>query len=621
MTAGIIVKLVILGVVTYAIGNLNPARIIAKLYGVDITKEGSGNPGTTNTIRTIGIKSGLINLGLDVLKGFIAVRIGMQVAGFKGGMIAFACVIVGHCFPVLYKFKGGKGVAASFGAALALNWTSALAMLIIAIIVFAISRRVSLASIIAALSYPFLMYFYEPKGAIFAVGVMVFVLIMHTSNIKRLKNGEEAPLTFGQKEKSDPDFTKDQGNIKTDVNVKKDSVITSEEKKNILNNNQEFNDMESGESPIAAEATQEPSLVTAQTQEGIRPEPEPMDYFADVKIPSLGENKKKIGVIGNGSFGTAIANLLTYNGHQVTLYGRNKDAINLMKKTRMNDHYLPYVILSDKITYTNNIRTAVKGKDIIVYAVPTQKFREVSKKTSKYVEDGAIAVNLAKGIEQKTLKRLSEVAADTIPNVTYATLSGPSHAEELARNLPAGVVVASKNKAAAEIIQDTFMSDHFRVYTQDDMLGVEIAGAVKNVIAITTGISDGMKLGSNARAALMTRAIHEIKRLGDAMGANRDTFSGLSGIGDLIVTCSTNLSRNRRCGLMIGLGLDVNEAVERVGSVVEGYFTAGAIVELAEKYDVEMPICKFTNGILNGEVTADTALIALMSRDKKDELQ
>jgi glycerol-3-phosphate dehydrogenase len=165
------------------------------------------------------------------------------------------------------------------------------------------------------------------------------------------------------------------------------------------------------------------------------------------------------------------------------------------------------------------------------------------------------------------------------------------------------------------------MSDQFRVYTQEDMTGVEIAGAVKNVIAITTGISDGMKLGSNARAALMTRAIHEIKRLGTAMGANPETFSGLSGIGDLIVTCSTNLSRNRRCGLLICLGLEAEDAVKRVGSVVEGYYTAEAVCDLAEKYDVEMPICRVTNNVLKGELEPEKALKLLMSRSKKDELQ
>jgi glycerol-3-phosphate dehydrogenase len=345
-----------------------------------------------------------------------------------------------------------------------------------------------------------------------------------------------------------------------------------------------------------------------------------MDYYAGIEVPELGDKARKIAVIGSGSFGTAIANLLVHNGHQVTLYGRNKAALDAMKETRMNEKYLPYVILSDKLKYTNNIRNAVRGKEIVVFAIPAQKFRQVSAKAAKYLEDGVIAVNLAKGIEKKTLLRMSEVAAETLPDVRYVALSGPSHAEEIVRNFPAGVVVCSKNKAAAEHIQDVFMSDKFRVYTQEDMIGVEIAGAVKNVIAITTGISDGMKLGSNARAALMTRAIHEIQRLGTAMGSNPETFSGLSGIGDLIVTCSTNLSRNRRCGLLIGLGLEPEDAVKRVGSVVEGYYTAEAVCELAEKYDVEMPISRVTYNVLKGELAPEKAVRLLMSRSKKDEL-
>ena len=228
-------------------------------------------------------------------------------------------------------------------------------------------------------------------------------------------------------------------------------------------------------------------------------------------------------------------------------------------------------------------------------------------------------VNLAKGIEKKTLKRMSEVAEETIPAARYVALSGPTHAEEIVRNTPAGIVAASKDAEAARLIQDTFMSEQLRVYTQDDVVGVEIAGAVKNVIAIATGISDGMKLGNNARAALMTRSIHEIKRLGDKLGADPETFSGLSGIGDLIVTCSTNLSRNRRCGLLIGLGLEAKEAVERVGPVVEGYYTADAVCVLAKKLDVEMPVCKATQAVLKGKITPEVAVSMLMSRDKKDE--
>ena len=627
-----VTKLIFAGVIAYALGNINPSIIISKLfYGIDIRKEGSGNAGTTNTIRVIGLTAGLICLGIDVLKGFVAVTIGYNLGEMYGSMVAFACVVLGHCFPALWGFKGGKGVACAFGAALAMSWPSATAAFFIAAICLAVTRRMSIGSIAAIIAFPALVWYYDNDYFYFAIGMAAFLLLMHVSNIIRLSRGEEKALTVGHKARKgeeesedDAEDTSSEKNVSFEVSspvAVEEKPLTEAEIIKLGANAQEIEDLESGESPIAADATQEPGLVGAQTQEAVRPEPEPVDYYAGVEIPDLGDSKCKIAVIGNGSFGTAIANLLVYKGHDVTLYGRNKDAIKLMKEHRMNDHYLPYVILSDRINYTSDLKKAVKGKSIVVFAVPTQQFRSVSSDCADWLEDGVIAVNLAKGIEQKTLKRLSEIASETIPSATYVALSGPSHAEEIVRNFPAGVVVASRNKAAAEFVQDVFMSDQFRVYTQEDMAGVEIAGAVKNVIAIATGISDGMKLGSNARAALMTRAIHEIKRLGTAMGANPETFSGLSGIGDLIVTCSTNLSRNRRCGLLIGLGLEAEDAVKRVGSVVEGYYTAEAVCELAEKYDVEMPICKVTHNVLKGELEPEKGLRLLMSRSKKDELQ
>ncbi len=329
----------------------------------------------------------------------------------------------------------------------------------------------------------------------------------------------------------------------------------------------------------------------------------------------------KVAVIGSGSFGTAMANLIANKGHEVTLYGRNKAALDAMREKHMNEKYLPGAILSDKIIYTNCLEEAVRGKSIVVFAVPAQTFRQVSSDAAGFLDEGVIVVNLAKGIERGTLKRMSEVAAETIPGVRYVALSGPTHAEEIVRNTPAGIVAVSEDADAAKAVQDAFMSEQFRIYTQDDMVGVEIAGSVKNVIAIATGISDGMGLGNNARAALMTRAIHEITRLGVALGARSDTFAGLSGIGDLIVTCSTDLSRNRRCGLLIGQGLEAKEAVEKVGSIVEGYFTADAVCDLADRLGVDMPLCRATLAVLKGRISPAETVTALMSRDKKDELQ
>ena len=617
MSSSEITRLIIIGLAAYALGNINPAIILGKLKGIDIRKEGSGNAGMTNTIRVMGLAAGITVFIVDVLKAFIAVRIGYNFGDDPGAMVAFGAVVMGHCFPAAWGFKGGKGVAASFGAALALNWLSAIAALIVAGVFFLITRRMSVASIFAAIAYPVAIWLYEPEYLYFAIGAAVFLLIMHLANIKRIAKGEEEKLTIGGKDKAQ-DTVSAEAETVLDASLQ-GKPLSAEEKSKLKASDQEFEDLSIGESPIAADATKEPSLVDAQQSDASRPEPEPMDYYAGTEIPDLGDKAHKIAVVGSGSFGTAMANLLVYNGHDVTLYGRNKAALDAMKETRMNDRYLPYVILSDRIKYTNNIRNALRGKEIVVFAVPAQKFRQVSSKAAQYLEEGAVVVNLAKGIEKKTLKRMSEVAEETIPSARYVALSGPTHAEEIVRNTPAGIVAASKDAEAARLIQDTFMSEQLRVYTQDDVVGVEIAGAVKNVIAIATGISDGMKLGNNARAALMTRSIHEIKRLGDKLGADPETFSGLSGIGDLIVTCSTNLSRNRRCGLLIGLGLEAKEAVERVGSVVEGYYTADAVCDLAKKLDVEMPVCKATQAVLKGKITPEVAVSMLMSRDKKDE--
>ena len=616
MSSTEITRLVIIGLAAYALGNINPAIILGKLHGIDIRKEGSGNAGMTNTIRVMGLGAGLTVFVVDVLKAFIAVRIGYNYGDDLGAMVAFGAVVIGHCFPAVWGFKGGKGVAAAFGAALALNWLSAIAALLVALIFFVITRRMSVASIFAAIAYPVAIWYYEPEYLYFAIGAAVFLVIMHLANIKRIAKGEEAKLTIGGRDKEEKESSEAAPALDASLQGK---PLSAEERSRLKASNQEFEDLSIGESPIAADATKEPGLVDAQQSDAVRPEPEPMDYYAGVEIPDLGDKAHKIAVVGNGSFGTAMANLLIYNGHEVTLYGRNKAALDEMKETRINDKYLPYVILSDRIKYTNNIRNALRGKDIVVFAVPAQKFRQVSGKAAQYLEEGAIVVNLAKGIEKKTLKRMSEIAEETIPAARYVALSGPTHAEEIVRNTPAGIVAASTDAEAAEIVQDAFMSEKLRVYTLDDVTGVEVAGAVKNVIAIATGICDGMKLGNNARAALMTRAIHEIKRLGDRLGANPETFSGLSGIGDLIVTCSTNLSRNRRCGLLIGLGLEAKEAVERVGSVVEGYYTADAVCDLARQLDIEMPICKATQAVLKGKLDPEKAVNMLMSRDRKDE--
>ena len=275
-------------------------------------------------------------------------------------------------------------------------------------------------------------------------------------------------------------------------------------------------------------------------------------------------------------------------------------------------------MLYNKIRFTSNIRTAVGKRDIIIFAIPAQQFGAFLEKNAKYIDKNAIIVNLAKGIENKSLKTMSQIAKKYIKN-KYVAVSGPSHAEEIVRNYPTTVVAASEDEKAAKEIQNIMMSKTFRVYTTNDIIGVELGGALKNVIALGTGITDGMNFGDNSKAALMTRGIHEISRLGETMGANSETFSGLSGIGDLMVTCSSDLSRNRRCGLLIGGGMTPEEAVAEIKTTVEGIYTVEAASKLAKKLKVDMPITNAIKEVIDGKLNPRDAVEMLMNRDRKQE--
>jgi glycerol-3-phosphate dehydrogenase (NAD(P)+) len=262
---------------------------------------------------------------------------------------------------------------------------------------------------------------------------------------------------------------------------------------------------------------------------------------------------------------------------------------------------------------------AAAGADVVLFAVPAQHFRAAAMSAAASMKEGALIVNVAKGIEQKSLRTISQIAAECVPGYTYCVLSGPSHAEEVGRKMPTTVAVASSDIEAAQKIQDMISCERFRVYTNPDVLGLELGGSLKNIIALGAGIADGMGYGDNTKAALMTRGLAEMVRLGVALGAKEETFAGLAGIGDLIVTCTSMHSRNRRCGIMIGEGVDPKEAQDRVGMVVEGVFTAEAAVQLAEKAGVEMPITENIYRVLQGEVDPGEALTDLMTRPNRHE--
>lgn len=326
-----------------------------------------------------------------------------------------------------------------------------------------------------------------------------------------------------------------------------------------------------------------------------------------------------VSVLGAGGWGIALGVLLNNNGHNVTMWSAVEREVEMIKETRENSVSLPGIKISEKINITGNLEEALKDKDIIVLAVASKFTRATAARLKGLVPDGQIIINVAKGIEEDTLMTLTDIIEEEVPNANVAVLSGPSHAEEVGKGLPTTCVVGAKTNDTAVFIQNTFASSVFRVYTSPDILGIELGGALKNVIALAAGIADGLGYGDNTKAALITRGITEIARLGIAMGAEPMTLYGLSGIGDLIVTCASMHSRNRRAGILMGQGKTMDEAVKEVNMVVEGVYSAKAAMKLSEKYSVRMPIIETVNMILFENLSAKDAVNELMMRDKTIE--
>lgn len=326
-----------------------------------------------------------------------------------------------------------------------------------------------------------------------------------------------------------------------------------------------------------------------------------------------------VGVIGAGSWGTALSVLLHDNGHQVTVWSIDAQEVEMLTNEREHVKKLPGVKLSEDMIITGNLEETVKGKDFLVLAVPSVFTRGTAKKMAPFVCEGQIIVDVAKGIEESTLMTLSQQIEEEIPQANVAVLSGPSHAEEVGRKLPTTCVIGAKKKQIAEYLQEMFTSKVFRVYTSPDVLGIELGGALKNVIALAAGIADGLGYGDNTKAALITRGIAEIARLGVKMGGKIQTFSGLTGIGDLIVTCASIHSRNRKAGYLMGQGKTMQEAMDEVQMVVEGVYSAKAAAKLAEKYEVSMPIVEEINKVLFEGMAPAEAVEGLMLREMRSE--
>ena len=331
---------------------------------------------------------------------------------------------------------------------------------------------------------------------------------------------------------------------------------------------------------------------------------------------------KSIAILGAGTWGIALAKMLKNTGKQVTVWSALPNEIEELKKTNIHPK-LPNVKLPLGIDYTADLEDALNDKDIIMFAVPSVFVRDTAKKCKNYIKDNQIIVDVAKGIESDTLMTLTQVINDEIKNdtVKYAALSGPTHAEEVSLDMPTTIVSACSDIEVAKLVQDFFSSSFMRVYTNTDIKGIEICGALKNIIALATGISRGLGYGDNATAALITRGLAELSRLGKAIGCSPYTFSGLTGMGDLIVTCTSVHSRNNNAGFLIGQGLGVSEAVKKVGMVVEGINALPAAVKLAKKYGVDMPIIFAVNEVVNGNESPQNAVNSLLNRELKAEVE
>ena len=326
-----------------------------------------------------------------------------------------------------------------------------------------------------------------------------------------------------------------------------------------------------------------------------------------------------VGVIGAGSWATALSVLLHDNGHSVTVWSIDESEVKMLDEKREHLLKLPGVKLPGDMVFTGDLEKAIQGKDFLVLAVPSVYTRSTARSMKPYVADGQIIVDVAKGIEESTLKTLSQQIEEEIPQADVAVLSGPSHAEEVGRKLPTTCVIGAKTRKTAEYLQSMFISKVFRVYTSPDILGIELGGSLKNVIALAAGIADGLGYGDNTKAALITRGIAEIARLGVKMGGKIESFIGLTGIGDLIVTCASVHSRNRKAGYLIGQGRSMQEAMDEVKMVVEGVYSAKAAAKLAEQYDVSMPIVEEVNAVLFDGKDPARAVDDLMQRESKSE--
>lgn len=585
----------------YLLGSIPSAVWVSRLFaGIDIREHGSHNAGLTNVYRVLGWKPAVPVALIDFLKGLGAVLIGL--AWSKSELLphghqtfALGCgvaAVVGHSFTVFAGFRGGKGVLTTLGVFVAVTPIPALVSFGFWGLVLKRSGYVSLASILAAGFFAlaetvvFAMHAIQVAaeisqgggvcwttlfGTLVAKGHMnllilswitaAFVVWKHRANIARLRNGTE--YRFGS--------ARDQDEEEVDVELAK------------------------------------------------------ADFARDAKAAGL--DPEKVAVIGAGSWGIAIAQILAAKGLKVTMWEYSAQVAEQLRQTRELPDKLPGVRIADSIEITSDLAKAIDGAAVACMIVPSHTLRSVCKSMSAILTPEQVAarqwVSFIKGIEEKTLKRMTEIVMEVLPGASAANvsvLSGPSHAEEVARQVPTTVVVASRDEETAATLQDIFfLAPYFRTYRSTDVAGVELCGAVKNVIAIASGILDGLDLGDNTRGALMTRGMVEMSRLGEKMGGRRDSFFGLAGMGDLITTCVSKHSRNRFVGEQVGKGRDIKDVLAGMTMVAEGVRTVAGVRELAKVHKVDMPLTEQVFGVLFEGKSARESVDALMARAARAE--
>jgi len=578
-------------VVAYLVGAIPFSLIIAqRVRGIDLRLHGSGNLGATNVFRTLGPWWGALCLMLDIAKGALAVALmTLLVSSWPATeptplhlppdiyrIIAGAMAALGHTFSPFVGFRGGKGVATVAGAFVVLEPFPILVCLAVFLIAFGLTRIVSVGSIAAAAVFPVATFLFEYRDTdfsktlfFFSIVISVWMIYRHRQNILRLTEGTEKPLT--------------------------------DQSKSVR---------------MRSPARKQTRRLLPRNEAGRR------------SAGRKGDRDVQAAILGSGSWATAFGHHLAHKWDRVILWGVEANQVNAISETGTNPHFLGDLTLPPNLHATLDLDHALRGADAVFVAVPSQAIREVCGKAvqSETLASGVPFINLSKGFELSSLKRISEVITEEIEAASspdehpVAVLLGPSHAEEVAREMPTAVVLAGSGSTDWAPWQIWVSGPYFRVYTNDDLVGVEVSSAFKNVIAIAVGMGDGLGLGDNTRGAIMTRGMSELARLGMALGGRQETFFGLAGIGDMITTCISRHSRNRNFGEAVALSNeDPQSLLEKASQVVEGVVMTQAGLKLGEKNNVELPITKQVHDVLFSRKPPRQAMRELMDREPRAE--